>query len=63
MPQLDVDTAQKLVGLHSPIWLNEALLTQARDEIAKLPLRLELGDKVTALEQIAYICLRANGKV
>lgn len=55
--------APKLTGLHSPIWLTDALLAQARDEIAKLPLRLELGDKITALEQIAYICLRANEKV
>lgn len=50
------------VGLHGPVYIDRALLNDAKLELAKLVIRDALGDKIGALEKIGYLLLKTAGE-
>lgn len=47
-----------VVGLHGPVYVTPELVERAKAEVAKLAIRIELGDKIGALETIGYLLLK-----
>lgn len=55
--------SEKMIGLHSPIWIEPELLAEALLDIEKMGARMAVGDKVSALEKLGMILLVVNEKV
>ena len=53
----------KTIGLHVALYVSEELVKCAQDEAAKLPLRVAMHDKVTALEMLAVLLLQQTGRL
>lgn len=53
----------RTIGLHGPVYIKQALLNEAIDELRRMQARVAVGDKIGALEKIAYELLKSAGKL
>lgn len=56
------DSTQKYIGLHAPVWVPVEDLVKWREEIKRMTLRVQLGDRVSALELLALEVLKVNAE-
>lgn len=59
----DMNAEPQFIGLHTPIYFESERLDRYKAEIAKMRIRLELGDKISELESLAVYILRQNGLI